>query len=198
MTLLGLGKRPAVLTLSGTGAMSIAENDAGEILTAGGWGRLIGDEGSGYYIALESVKAALRAADGIIPPTALTGAALEYFGAKKPRDLIGIFYGESCPDIAGFAKSAAACAESDDAAREILKKAAGYLAAYTAGLIRWSGAEIAGVYGSVICRNRIVRQEFERLVKKEFPAITITEPPVTATRAAADYAAEKFQELNIP
>lgn len=198
MTLFGLGKRPAVLTLSGTGAMSVTENARGEILTAGGWGRLTGDEGSGYYIALESVKAALRAADGIIPPTALTDAVLEYFGAKEPRELIGIFYGENCPDISGFAKTAAACAETDITARGILVKAAEYLAAYTARLVRWSGAEIVGVYGSVICRNRIVRQEFERLVKKEFPDIAITEPPVSATRAAADYAAEMFQERKVP
>ena len=49
ITLFGLtgGTEPAVLMLSGTGAMGIAENDAHEIKVAGGWGRLVGDEGSG-------------------------------------------------------------------------------------------------------------------------------------------------------
>ena len=109
MTLFGLGRRPAVLTISGTGAMSAAEDADGNIFTAGGWGRLTGDEGSGYYIALESIRAALHAADGLAPETLLLPAVLCYFGVSEPRDLINVFYGENCPDIAGFAEKAAVC-----------------------------------------------------------------------------------------
>lgn len=202
ITLFGLtgGRMSSVLTLSGTGAMSIAENAAGEILTVGGWGRLTGDEGSGYFIAQEAIRAALMAADGVGPETALTRAVMEYFNVSTPRELIHVFYGEHCPEIAGFAKIAAHCAdEGDDRALMILSEAAKYLAAYTSRLITWSESRTVGVYGSVICKNRIVRREFERLLHERFEPIRIIEPPVSATGAAALYAGmmlEKTEKEN--
>ena len=192
ITLFGLtgGGRPGVLMLSGTGAMGIAEDADGNICAAGGWGRLTGDEGSGYYIASEAVKAALHAADGISPPTALTDALTDYFGVKNVRELIPLFYPEEGEaDIAGFAKTAAECAEKGDAcAKKILLDAAGYLAAYTCVLIEKSGAETVGVYGSVLTGNSIVRREFERIVGGRYPQCRITEPPVSPEKAAAMYA----------
>lgn len=191
MTLFGLigGRERAVLMLSGTGAMGIAEDASGVIHIAGGWGRLTGDEGSGYYIATEAIKAALQAADGIAPKTALTDAALSHFGVDEPRELIGVFYGEQEIDLASFASAVAACAEEGDtAAQSILLRAAAFLSAYTCRLLAVSGASLVGVYGSVICQNATVRGEFERLVKARYPDVRICEPSVLPQQAAADYA----------
>lgn len=191
ITLFGLtqGKEPAVLQLSGTGAMAVAQNSAGEIRVAGGWGRLTGDEGGGYYIATEAIKAALHAADGIGLDTALLPALLEYFDVGSPRELIGIFYGDPEPDIAGFAKTAAKCAEAGDRkAQQILLDAAGYLSAYTSALVEWSGSKKVGVYGSVICSNPLIRREYEKTLQDKYDGITVMEPPVSAAKAAALYA----------
>jgi len=195
MTLYALteGKRPAVLVISGTGAMAISEDAQGRIRVAGGWGRLTGDEGSGYFIGLQALRAALHAADGIAPPTALTDAALTHFGCDTPRALIDVFYGEREPDVAGFSRVAARCAEQGDhRASEILREAARYLTDYTSSLIRQSGADTVGVYGSVLCRNRTVREEFERLLTQKHPHITIAEPPISAQCAAARYAKHQY------
>ena len=197
MTLFGLtgGGKSAVLMLSGTGAMGIAENSAGQIMVAGGWGRLTGDEGSGYYIALRGIRAALQASDGIAPSTALTDAALRHFGADAPRELTSIFYREPAPDIASFALCVAECAEAKDPVAEgILMDAARYLAAYTSRLLRWSGADIVGVWGSVLCQNRRVRAEYERLLRIDFPVLRVTEPPISPERAAAMYAERAFDD----
>lgn len=197
ITLFGLtgGKESAVLQLAGTGAMAIAQNCSGEVKVAGGWGRLTGDEGSGYFIASEAIKAALHAADGIGEKTALLNAAMTYFGVQTPRELIGVFYGDPEPDIAGFAHTAAACAgQGDAAAQKILCEAAKYLAAYTSRLIEWSGSTKVGVYGSVICQNQTIRQKYEELLKNRFENVTIMEPPVSAAEAAAQYAFLKYRE----
>ena len=192
ITLFGLtgGTRPGVLMLSGTGAMGIAENAAGEIRAAGGWGRLTGDEGSGYYIAVEAIRAALHAADGIAPQTALTDALCTYFGVTSPRDLIPCFYPETGePDVAGFARIAAKTADAgDETARHILHDAARYLADYASALIDWSESRLVGIYGSVITENQTVRHEFTRRLSEKYPDIEITPPPVSAERAAAMYA----------
>ena len=197
MTLFGLtgGRECAVLMLSGTGAMGIAEDADGCVHIAGGWGRLTGDEGSGYYIATEAIKAALQAADGIAPGTALTEAALSHFGADEPRGLIGTFYGEQEVDIASFAATVAACAEGGDTvAQSILLRAAAFLSAYTCRLLALSGASLVGVYGSVICQNATVRGEFERLVKARYPGVCICEPTVLPEAAAADYAKKLHEQ----
>jgi len=196
ITLFGLteGKEPAVLMLSGTGAMGIAENKQGETLVAGGWGRLTGDEGGGYHIAIEAIKKALHAADGIAPPTALTDAALSHFGAASPRELIPIFYGEKDPNIASFSKVVSECAEAGDkTAKEVLLDAANYLISYTSRLIEWSGSRKVGVYGSVICNDTFIRQTYEQALRRNYPDITITEPPVSAQHAAALYAKKMIE-----
>lgn len=191
MTLYGLteGRVPGVLVISGTGAMALAENASGEIFVAGGWGRLTGDEGSGYEIGLCGIRAALRAADGVAQPTALTNAVLEYFGCTTPRALIDVFYGDAEPDVAGFAKRVADCAEAgDETARKILYDTAQTLADYVSVLIRKSGAKAVGVYGSVLCRNAVVRDHFEVILRARYPQITIGEPSLSAEQAAAKYA----------
>lgn len=197
MTLFGLtgGRESAVLMLSGTGAMGIAEDADGAIRVAGGWGRLTGDEGSGYYIATEGIRAALQAADGIAADTSLLGAALSHFGASEPRELIGVFYGEGEVDIASFATAVADCAEAGDTvATDILLRAAWYLAAYTCRLLSDSGATLVGVYGSVICQNVTVRAEFERLVREKYPSVRILQPTTLPEQAAADYAKKLHEQ----
>ena len=99
--------REGVVLISGTGAMGLACDKNGALHTVGGWGRLTGDEGSGYYIALSGIKAALRAYDGIGKPTSLTEILPKYFGCDSMRRLIDVFYGSPPPEIAPFAETVA-------------------------------------------------------------------------------------------
>lgn len=58
------GARYGVLVLAGTGSVALGIDAAGRTARAGGWGYLLGDEGSGYWIGLEGLRAVMRAADG--------------------------------------------------------------------------------------------------------------------------------------
>ena len=197
MTLFALtgGKKAGVLIISGTGSMAIGENDAHNTAVVGGWGRITGDEGSGYYIGREGVCAALRAADGVAETTALTAAALSHFGVCAPRDLISVFYGEREPDIAGFSRSVAECAKNGDKIAEaILLDAAAHLARYALVLQKQCQTDLIGVWGSVLCKNDIVRHAFEDAVRKENPNIEIREPDISAQLAAALYAVKQEKE----
>ena len=200
MTLFALtgGKKSGVLMISGTGSMAIGENDAHEIAVVGGWGRLTGDEGSGYYIGREGICAALRAADGVAPQTSLTNAALTHFGVRKVRDLIPVFYSEDEPDVAGFARCVAACSENGDkVATDILLDAAAHLSRYASVLIEKCHADLLGIWGSVLCKNGTVRRAFEESVQKKFPNVEIRIPDMSAQRAAALYAAKKEEESEV-
>lgn len=81
-----------IALICGTGTLAIGRNEAGDVERAGGWGYLLGDEGSAYAIALAGLRAALRAADGRGPVTSLMTAFLAHFDVAKPADLVGQIY----------------------------------------------------------------------------------------------------------
>ena len=64
--------RPGIVVIAGTGSGAAGRDAAGRTVRVGGHGFLLGDEGGGYWIGREAVRAALRAADGTGPVTALS------------------------------------------------------------------------------------------------------------------------------
>src|SRR5215210_6230252 len=67
-----------IVIIAGTGSIVYGRNAAFEAARAGGWGHMIGDEGSGYWIGREALAAVMRASDGRGPATALTAEILAY------------------------------------------------------------------------------------------------------------------------
>jgi len=163
MALYGLtAGKAGVLMISGTGAMGMAFDGSGNIHVAGGWGRITEDEGSGYYIAVSGIKAALRYHDGIGPPTLLSDAMADFFGEKNPRRLIYSFYEDpgTPPDIASFSAAVSKCAAAGDIqAAAILRDAAGFLSSYTASLVKRIKNNCCkiGIYGSVLTNDSFIR-----------------------------------------
>lgn len=156
--------------ISGTGSMAVYRSENGKISHAGGFGYIIGDEGSGYSIGINAIKTAIRAAEGIVPPTALTQKCLEYFSAETVYDLIDIFYEKtvSRKDIAAFAKEVYLCAEGSDAtAHKILKDEAALLSKTVLSLIKDKNSEIpVGLWGGVFQHNPIFRLYFQVCLRK--------------------------------
>jgi len=68
------------------------ENAAGECSRTGGWGYVFGDEGSGFGLAREGVRAALDALDGVGPETTLVQVLTEKFGVSDLRLLPMVMY----------------------------------------------------------------------------------------------------------
>lgn len=83
-----------VMLVAGTGAIALGANAKGETARASGWGWLLGDEGSGYWLGLTALRAATRAADGRGEHTELLPALLAHLHLTQPGDLIGWTYGE--------------------------------------------------------------------------------------------------------
>ena len=189
-----------VVMISGASALGLACDRFGKLYTAGGWGRLTGDEGSGYYIALSGIKAALRAYDRVGEPTELTKILPSFFGCGAMRELIGVFYGEQPPEIAPFAEAVAEAAQrGDKVSQSILRRAAWYLAGYTKQLIgkllsvnpNYENKSV-GIYGSVLLKNGIVRGEYERMLRQSYPELVVAAPAVSPEEAAAMYARDYF------
>ena len=86
------GKRYGILILSGTGSSACGINRSGESAHAGGWGFLIGDEGGGYWLGLQTLKVAAKAADGFEKKTELYQQIFEHLNISHPDDLISWTY----------------------------------------------------------------------------------------------------------
>ena len=128
--------------ISGTGSNVFGVGRDGRSWRAGGWGHLLGDEGSGYWIGAESIKLALRDRDGTGPPSALSDEAVSFFGTTSVEALAGEVYSKPLTkgDIAAFAKvTATLAARGEHDARELYARAARELGAQIAAVIRETG-----------------------------------------------------------
>jgi len=115
---------PGVLLVVGTGSMAWGRDPDGREVRVGGWGSLLGDEGSGYWLGLGGLRAVARASDGRGPPTVLTDTLLELLGLPAPPALISWSATASKGEVAALAPHVLEAAFSGDrAGAELLKSA---------------------------------------------------------------------------
>jgi N-acetylglucosamine kinase-like BadF-type ATPase len=123
----GGGDSPGIVIVAGTGAIVYGRNGAGVAARAGGWGHMIGDEGSGYWIGREALSAVMRAADGRGPETALTTEIVAHFEVRDVSRLPRIVYDREQPRMAVAALGPLVqrvSEEGDAVATRILERAA--------------------------------------------------------------------------
>lgn len=188
-----------IALIAGTGSLAWGRNRAGTVARSGGWGYLIGDEGSAYAIALAGLRAATQAADGRGPATELLPRFQQQLAAAAPQDLIERIYG---PDmtrerIASLAIVVFDAAARDTIAQQIVDSAAADLADMAAALVQPlnlpAGEYPLALAGSVLGQQATLRQRvLDRLHQTAAAPGTVsivTEPvrgAVTLARIAAN------------
>lgn len=128
-----LGGRSGVVVAAGTGVVALGLAPDGSAVRVDGWGSVLGDEGGGFALGRDGLRAALRAYDGRGPTTLLQQSAEQKFG-ELPH-LPRVLYGRSdmIAMVADFSRAVVVAArEGDDIAREICLESASSLAS-TAG-----------------------------------------------------------------
>ena len=86
------GASTGVAVIAGTGSAAWGKNGRGEEARAGGWGYLLGDEGSGYWLGREAVRHSLRRMNQGLEPDELSEALLASCGVDDPNKLIAMFH----------------------------------------------------------------------------------------------------------
>jgi N-acetylglucosamine kinase-like BadF-type ATPase len=123
----GGGVREGIVLIAGTGSIAFGINAAGDHARVGGWGYLIGDEGSGYDIGRQAIAAVIRSFDGREQATVLVEKLLAIYGLSEPTALIPLVYDESFSRerMAGVARIVLeAASEGDVVSRHLLERAA--------------------------------------------------------------------------
>ena len=128
-----------VSLIAATGSVAFARSPDGVEGSAGGWGWLLGDDGSGFRIALNGIRAAIQAYDGRGPQTVLMEAMLEAFHVASPAELVREVYKfpGNLSDISAKSPVVTRIAgQGDVVAREIVAAAARQLTAMVMSLMR--------------------------------------------------------------
>jgi N-acetylglucosamine kinase-like BadF-type ATPase len=128
-----------VALISGTSSICYARTADGRTARAGGWGHLMGDEGSGYAIGVQALRLATQTADGRAGADTLLHAILEHWRLQEPSQLIPYVYHpeRTRAGIAAVARLVAALAEEGDPfARELMAQAARDLARLVEAVVR--------------------------------------------------------------
>jgi N-acetylglucosamine kinase-like BadF-type ATPase len=84
----GVREGPGIVLVAGTGSIVYGRSARGFAARAGGFGRIFGDEASGYWLGRRALQAVARASDGRGPATLLTSLVLAHFGVTQAWDLI--------------------------------------------------------------------------------------------------------------
>ncbi|MBV8717861.1 MAG: hypothetical protein JO020_10605 [Chloroflexi bacterium] len=131
----GLGGEPGVAVLAGSGSIALARNADGVEGRSGGWGYLLGDEGSGYWIGREALRSYLRALEGRDHSSALHDFVRQRVGGKTVVEVLAWLYGgqDQVERLTGLAPLVSQASEAGDLpAAEILAQAGRGLATMAA------------------------------------------------------------------
>lgn len=184
-----------IAVIAGTGSIAVGRTSNGRFARSGGWGYLLGDEGSGYALAMDALNAVTRAADGRGGATPLTDRFLAAMGLTKPQDIIAAVYRGSW-DRAALAALApivlATAAEGDEIADCIVDRQAGELAhviAAVAKTLELSSFPLA-LAGGALLGSEYYRLKLTEILKvrsiKVDSVQLVPEPAWGAVRIAQD------------
>ncbi|GAC1490553.1 MAG: BadF/BadG/BcrA/BcrD ATPase family protein [Pseudarthrobacter sp.] len=156
------GASSGVAVIAGTGSAAWGRNAAGEEARAGGWGYLLGDEGSGYWLGREAVRHSLRRMNQGLPTDQLTAALLAACGVDHPNRLIALFHSPAT-GRRFWAQQARlvvdAAAAGHEASQELLDQAGKDLAALAVQALRKLGIEGPVILGSGLGMNVVPLQD---------------------------------------
>jgi len=181
-----------ILVIAGTGSIAWGRDAHGRTARAGGWGLLLGDEGSGYALGMAALRTVVRAHDGRVPPTALTGAVLDATGVPAPEGLIAWTAAASKGEVAALAPAVCAAASAGDpAAAEILDTAARELARHVAALhgrlAPWLEPPLLALAGAILAPGGPLRAPVMAAVDP-IATLRLLDRPIDAAAGAATLA----------
>ncbi len=182
------GAGPGILVIAGTGSIAWGRGEDGREARVGGWGSLLGDEGSGYAVGLEALRRVARDVDGRGPGTNLRGRILVRLELSDPDDLVPWSTRAAKSEIAALVPVVGdAAAEGDAVAGEILVKAVEELEGHVLTLLEnlgpWSHPPALALAGGLLQPGGPLRRGMERVARLH--RLPVLERPLDGARGAA-------------
>ena len=179
-----IGIDPGILLIAGTGSIVIGREKDRTMFRVGGWGPYFGDEGGGFWIGREAVRAALHSIDAQMP-TEFTERVASKLGLKSVSEVVGAWAGGrlGVPEIAGLFPEVAAMYPADPA-KQILTEAAAHLRSLVEIASKRTGVED--------CRKSLSGSVANHPIMRELIGLTFEEPRHSPEWGAVIWARQHF------
>ncbi len=182
------GDGPGILLIAGTGSIVWGRGSDGAWVRVGGWGRHIGDEGSGYAIGVAALQCVLRAHDGRDPPTRMAERVLEQCGVGDAAELVEWIGSASKGEVAALVPIVTeATASLDSAATSILEGAVTDLERHVGSVLErtgpWEGPAPLVVCGGLLAKGGALRSATLQALER-YP-ISVSDVELDPPRGAA-------------
>jgi N-acetylglucosamine kinase-like BadF-type ATPase len=188
------GSGPGILLIAGTGSITLARDQQGTSYRVGGWGRDIGDEGSGFRLGAEALRRVMQAFDGRGEPTGLEEVVLGALGVAEAPDLVDWASRATKGDVAALAPLVVGSADlGDPAADAIVDETVQALELHVRAALRRLGAHGSGpegievvLWGGLLGRDGPLRGRVLQALESIPIAVSPREldPPMGAARLA--------------
>src|SRR5258705_680964 len=173
---------PGIVVIAGTGSVAYGESSGGKRLRVGGWGYLFGDEGGGFWVALQGIKRAMLGYDGFAEQTVLGALALEHFSNADLQTLsMAVYRDDVTRDrLATFAAIVhQAAQQGDNVARNIFEEGGKFLAALArtvSNLLQLEPSELHFSCVGGVFRVELMREAFRRSLGEPFSSAILISP----------------------
>ncbi|GMR12334.1 MAG: BadF/BadG/BcrA/BcrD ATPase family protein [Gemmatimonadota bacterium] len=149
------GDGPGILLISGTGSVALGKREDGSSATVGGWGVVLGDEGSGFAIGMAALRSIVRGVDGRSMSTSMKEDVLERLGLDRPEELVSWVARSKKSDVAGLVPIVCRAAGlRDPVAETIVEGAVEDLTGHVLTLVRrlgpWTGRPSVALSGGLL------------------------------------------------
>ncbi|MDD4278144.1 MAG: BadF/BadG/BcrA/BcrD ATPase family protein [Candidatus Sumerlaeales bacterium] len=192
----GLGSAHGIQVIAGTGSVAYGFDGPDKSRRCGGWGNILGDEGSGWAIGIDALRAIIQAHDEISPKTLITDKVLAALDLPNPQALLGWLRGNNNnkSQIAALSRHVFdAAAEKDEVALAIMKKEATEIAKQAAhvgkmlfGKDRKDYRIVVG--GGNLRGNQMYFEMFKAVLAQLLPGIDVVYPAKEPVEGAVLYA----------
>ncbi|NSB12715.1 N-acetylglucosamine kinase [Clostridium beijerinckii] len=187
-----------ILTIAGTGSIAFGVKNNSSV-RCGGWGNLLGDEGSGYKIAIDAIKRMIFEEENSLPKSELTTRIMKRLGAKSIGEVVTFVYSSTKDEIASLAEVVSILGEEGNKiAEEILVNEGVDLAKTVINVYRklkFESCSIALV-GGVIRKAKILRKSFEKYLRENIVIEYIVDDEISPT-IGAYYINKAKRESNV-
>ena len=188
-------KKNVMVVIAGTGSMVAGFNEKGEIITKGGYGYILGDEGSGYRIALDGIREAVRSLDGTGDSTILGEYLLEFSGVSSKEELVDAFYSpeKDRKSIASFAPFVSKAVKNGDRIAEkiLFTQCELLVSSVNALLSEMPEKPHIALFGGIFQHDEIYKEHFIKMVEDKCSSCELlTKEPVFGAVIAAKEVSE--------
>lgn len=180
----GLQRTDGILVIAGTGSIVLGQFNQ-TAYRAGGWGHLLGDQGSAYDLVRQAFKGMLREADrGNVGE--LTKLILPIIDVENVFEAVQLFNRLPRNDLAAFGKAFAEHGTKNQAFQKILKRCGKRLGLQALAILDQIGPSAnqsnIAISGSVLTNNQVLQKSFEQTIRQKYPEVALI--PLVGTNAS--------------